>query len=38
MAAQYYEIQELLTSRAELHARLNLMPYDSTPEIKETQL
>lgn len=35
MSAQYSEIQELLRSRADLHARLNLMPYDGTPEIKE---
>ena len=35
MAAQYNEIQELLRSRADLRARLNLMPYDGTPEIKE---
>ena len=35
MAAQYSEIQELLRSRADLHARLNLLPYDGTPEIKE---
>ena len=35
MAAKYNEIQELLRSRADLHARLNLMPYDDTPEIKE---
>lgn len=35
MAAQYNEIQELLRRRADLHARLNLMPYDGTPEIKE---
>jgi len=35
VAAQYSEIQELLRSRADLHARLNLMPYDGTPEIKE---
>lgn len=35
MATQYNEIQELLRSRAELNARLNLMPYDGTPEIKE---
>lgn len=34
MAAQYNEIQELLRSRAELNARLNLMPYEGTPEIK----
>ncbi len=32
---QYEKIQELLRSRADLHARLNLMPYDGTPEIKE---
>ena len=35
MAVQYSEIQELLRSRADLYARLNLMPYDGTPEIKE---
>lgn len=35
MAMQYDEIQELLHSRADLNARLNLMPYDGTPEIKE---
>lgn len=35
MAAKYSEIQELLRSRADLYARLNLMPYDGTPEIKE---
>lgn len=35
MAVQYQEIQELLRSRADLHARLNLMPYDGRPEIKE---
>ena len=35
MAAQYNEIQELLRSRADLRARLSLMPYDGTPEIKE---
>lgn len=35
MAAQYSEIQELLRSCADLNARLNLMPYDGTPEIKE---
>lgn len=35
MATQYNEIHELLRSRADLHARLNLMPYDGTPEIKE---
>ena len=36
MAEQYYhEIQELLRSRADLYARLKLMPYDGTPEIKD---
>ena len=35
MAAQYNEIQELLRCCVELNARLNLMPYDGTPEIKE---
>lgn len=35
MAAQYNAIQELLRRRADLHTRLNLMPYDGTPEIKE---
>lgn len=35
MAAKYNEIQDLLRSRADLNARLNLMPYDGTPEIKE---
>ena len=34
MAAKYNEIQELLRNRADLNARLNLMPYDGTPEIK----
>jgi len=35
MAAQYQEIQDLLRDRADLNARLMLMPYDGTPEIKE---
>ena len=35
MAAKYSGIQELIRSRADLYARLNLMPYDGTPEIKE---
>lgn len=35
MAAKYNEIQELLRSRADFNARLNLMPYDGTPEIKK---
>ena len=34
--ANEFEIQrELLNKRADLQARLNLLPYDSTPEIKE---
>lgn len=32
---KYDEIQDLLQKRADLHARLTLMPYDGTPEIKE---
>lgn len=32
---KYSETQELLRRRADLHARLNLMPYDGAPEIKE---
>lgn len=35
MEVQYQEIQELLRRRADLNVRLNLMPYDGTPEIKE---
>lgn len=35
MAVQYSEIKELLRSRDDLHTRLNLMPYDGTPEIKK---
>ncbi len=35
MAADFSEIQELLQQRADYQARLNLMPYDSNPEIKE---
>ena len=35
MPTKYNEIQEFLTARADLHARLNLLPYDGTPEIKE---
>ncbi len=35
MAPKYSEIQELLRTRADLNVRLNLMPYDGTPEIKE---
>ena len=35
MAANYAEIQELLQQKADIQARLNLMPYDGSPEIKE---
>ena len=34
MAAKYNEIQEFLRARADLYARLHLLPYDGTPEIK----
>ena len=30
-------VQDLLRQRAELFARLNLLPYSGTPEIKEKQ-
>ena len=35
MSANFTEIQELLQQRADIQARLNLMPYDGNPEIKE---
>jgi len=35
VGANYTEIQELLQQRADIQARLNLMPYDGNPEIKE---
>lgn len=35
MLDNYSEIEELLQQRADYQARLNLMPYDGTPEIKE---
>lgn len=35
MAPNYSEIQELLQQKADYQARLNLMPYDGSPEIKE---
>lgn len=35
MGANYTEIQELLRQKADIQARLNLMPYDGNPEIKE---
>lgn len=33
----YPEIQEMLQQRADLYARLNLLAYDGTPEIKENK-
>lgn len=35
MENKFERIRELLRSRAELQARLKLLPYDGTPEIKE---
>lgn len=35
MSVNYSDIQELLKKRADYQARLNLMPYDGNPEIKE---
>ncbi|MCM1102144.1 MAG: cell filamentation protein Fic [Clostridium sp.] len=35
METNFFEIQELLQQRADYQARLRLMPYDGTPEIKE---
>jgi len=35
MSATYAEIQELLQQRADIQARINLMPYDGNPEIKD---
>ena len=35
MGANYSEIQELLQRRADIQARLNLIPYAGNPEIKE---
>jgi len=36
MAAQYQDIEELLRRKADLNARLKLLAYDGTPEIKES--
>ena len=33
----YPELQELLEQRADLYARLKLLAYDGTPEIKENK-
>ena len=35
MENTYSKIQELLHQKADYHARLNLIPYDGTPEIKD---
>ncbi len=35
MNLEYFKIRELLQQRADLSARLKLIPYDGTPEIKE---
>lgn len=35
MKDNFFEIQELLQQKADYQARLNLMPYDGTPEVKE---
>ena len=36
MKDNYPQIQELLHQRADYQARLNLLPYDGNPEIKES--
>ena len=35
MENNYSQIQELLHQRADLQVRLNLLPYDGSPEIKD---
>lgn len=35
MSVNYIEIQELLQQRADIQARINLIPYDGNPEVKE---
>lgn len=35
MSNPFNEIQELLSQRADYNARLALLPYDGTPEVKE---
>jgi len=37
MVKNINEIQELLQKKAEIQARLNLLPYDGSPEIKESK-
>ncbi|MCT7700478.1 MAG: cell filamentation protein Fic, partial [Lactobacillus iners] len=34
MAAKYDDVQELLRKKADINARLSLLAYDGTPEIK----
>lgn len=35
MENTYSKIQELLHQKADFQARLNLFPYDGTPEVKD---
>ena len=35
MDHRYSDIQELLQQKADCQARLKLLPYDGTPEVKE---
>lgn len=35
MSIQFNELQELLRKKADLNARLSLIPYDGTPEVKQ---
>lgn len=37
MNNNYPQIQELLHQRADFQARLNLIPYDGTPEVKDRE-
>ena len=37
MENNYSKIQELLHQKADYQARLNLIPYDGTPEIKDRE-
>ena len=37
MDNNYSKIQDLLHSKADLQARLKLLPYDGTPEIKDRE-
>lgn len=38
MENTYSKIQELLHQKADFQARLNLLPYDGTPEVKDRDL